>query len=433
MYTIPQELIDLSVDFLHDDAQALIRCCLAAKACLGRARYHLFRDVQLVFNPYRSAADDTVLRNFSSLLQVRSSLPPLGAIVRNLQIDGQTVCKPYRPAIEVQHIIEIISSLPNLEYVLFKRVVLKNSSQIGIPPTLFSLATLAFCEFAAPASIQGQSELFSAFLCCFSQIRHLYIDSPNWSRHPRDVTAPVLQPSSSRPLRIEEFSIFHRWECMQVDQLPPDFRPTSNIFRKIFPFSSLRSLSISVENDSLVHLKRIAELLQECEPSLEVLTLDVVDIRWRIDPYSPDVWSIFNLPSLRKLHTLSIWPSLTLHPEHVETNIQYWSTIIDLLSSLSSCHLTSIELTVSVWPEDHFLGPAVTDDLTMLEQLQWDKIRSTLRLLVSSGLEKLVISVYLPREMREGEDMLVEENDTYVLNALRSLKVQVSVSHHFSG
>ncbi|KAF8970631.1 hypothetical protein BDZ97DRAFT_54398 [Flammula alnicola] len=46
---VPQELIDLFIDHLHDDRKALKSCGLVCKAWLPASRHHLFRSVSLAF------------------------------------------------------------------------------------------------------------------------------------------------------------------------------------------------------------------------------------------------------------------------------------------------------------------------------------------------------------------------------------------------
>jgi len=44
---LPQEILDYTVDFLHDKPEALKRCCLVSKSWVPRARMHLFADIRL--------------------------------------------------------------------------------------------------------------------------------------------------------------------------------------------------------------------------------------------------------------------------------------------------------------------------------------------------------------------------------------------------
>ena len=43
---LPPEILDHTVDFLHDDSEALKGCCLVSKSWIPRARKHLFADVR---------------------------------------------------------------------------------------------------------------------------------------------------------------------------------------------------------------------------------------------------------------------------------------------------------------------------------------------------------------------------------------------------
>jgi len=43
---LPPEILDYIVDFLHDNQNALKRCCLVSKSWIPRTRKHLFADIR---------------------------------------------------------------------------------------------------------------------------------------------------------------------------------------------------------------------------------------------------------------------------------------------------------------------------------------------------------------------------------------------------
>ena len=45
--SLPQELLDLVIDHLHDDPAALKTCCIVSRSCVTPARKHLFAHVEL--------------------------------------------------------------------------------------------------------------------------------------------------------------------------------------------------------------------------------------------------------------------------------------------------------------------------------------------------------------------------------------------------
>ena len=44
---LPEELLDLIVDLLHDERRTLRKCCLVSKSWIPRARKHLFANIEL--------------------------------------------------------------------------------------------------------------------------------------------------------------------------------------------------------------------------------------------------------------------------------------------------------------------------------------------------------------------------------------------------
>lgn len=79
---LPQELVDLILDNLHDDIPALKSCCLAARTFVNSARTHIFKKIELT-PPPEPLSSYNACQKFCHLL---SSSPHIGPLVEDLCI-----------------------------------------------------------------------------------------------------------------------------------------------------------------------------------------------------------------------------------------------------------------------------------------------------------------------------------------------------------
>ncbi|KAF8487967.1 hypothetical protein JB92DRAFT_3148386 [Gautieria morchelliformis] len=75
---LPGELIDRVIDHLHDDLPSLRACCIACRAWVASARFHIFHDIVL----------STELTNVLRVLVLLENSPHIFALVRSLTIKG---------------------------------------------------------------------------------------------------------------------------------------------------------------------------------------------------------------------------------------------------------------------------------------------------------------------------------------------------------
>ncbi|KAJ7178217.1 hypothetical protein C8R46DRAFT_1076136 [Mycena filopes] len=81
--SVPQELIDVIVDNLHDDIPSLKSCALTARAFVGSAQTHIFQRVEINPPRDRDSASPTPCQNFHKLL---ISSPHIAPLVTDLSI-----------------------------------------------------------------------------------------------------------------------------------------------------------------------------------------------------------------------------------------------------------------------------------------------------------------------------------------------------------
>ena len=71
---LPPEILDLIVDFLHDDRDALKACCLASKSWVHRTRQHLFARVEFSLESHVKLWEETFPDPFNSPARYTRSL-----------------------------------------------------------------------------------------------------------------------------------------------------------------------------------------------------------------------------------------------------------------------------------------------------------------------------------------------------------------------
>ncbi|KAK0458701.1 uncharacterized protein EV420DRAFT_328113 [Desarmillaria tabescens] len=118
---IPQELIDLIVDFNHDDSKALRACALVSRAFVASSQLHLFSRIKLILSnsstreaiPWKLSGH--TFPRFHSMISISSHIAPL---VTTLEVYFDiTYCQ--RSIVDTTTFVAVLKSLTSLKrYVL---------------------------------------------------------------------------------------------------------------------------------------------------------------------------------------------------------------------------------------------------------------------------------------------------------------------------
>lgn len=88
--SFPQELVDLVIDFLHNDLSTLKNCSMVCKKWTHRSRIHLLYTITFDLTPStlvaRDALDDTMRNKFTLFRQFLTSAPGLKQHVRSVEL-----------------------------------------------------------------------------------------------------------------------------------------------------------------------------------------------------------------------------------------------------------------------------------------------------------------------------------------------------------
>ncbi|SJL14129.1 uncharacterized protein ARMOST_17584 [Armillaria ostoyae] len=266
--SMPQELIDFTLDFLHDDIPTLRACSLVSRAFLPCSRYHIYSNVFIVhvrdLDIFREQYAGQVYQcqNLAALLEHSPHLAPL---VRRFGIHGK-------------------SWMTN---------VLKDTSLF---PTIQSLRNLSHLEFIS-STTRGRFpvETYSLFLAALRSpsLKTLILKGINFQNDGRFVFEDAFTAAAANPA-LKHLSLVDSYRGgVETSEPYPPIRPppsglpaleslsisgTQNISRLFFTqylysISGIRRLSLQM--DPVTPCSLIQSLLNEMQETLECFTLDI--------------------------------------------------------------------------------------------------------------------------------------------------------------
>lgn len=202
--TLPAELIDRIIDFLHHDKRSLADCSLVSKLWVTTARYHLF-------SSHRIFCGKDIDQTYTERLE----LAPDGALscVKQISLTGvRHQAHRFSPVSSIlcATVVDIIQRFPNaVSIVLTDLQVVSTPVDRDIPMTqpprsLRSLMMdrIHFCP--SPSLIANEKSLLETLLRAFTSIEVLHIIDNIFQPIEGDYGTPVLVPILSWRLRALE-------------------------------------------------------------------------------------------------------------------------------------------------------------------------------------------------------------------------------------
>ncbi|KAK0434146.1 hypothetical protein EV421DRAFT_1357172 [Armillaria borealis] len=271
--SVPQELIEFTLDFLHSDVPTLRTCSLVSRAFLPCSRYHIYSNVFIVhideLDLFRKYAGQLYqYQNLAALLEHSSHLAPL---VTRFGIHG----KPQwmTDVLMYTSLFPIIQSLHNLshlefiarsrgEFQFWVRFPDDRHSFLAALRSL-SLKTLilkgfnclernAYFEDVCSATAANSALKHLSLLCCYGGVETFQPHSP------------IRTPLNSLPA-LESLSISGRDTSCKVAWM--------FFTQSLYNVSSIRRLSLQIYSQT--NSSVIQSLLNEVQETLESFTLDI--------------------------------------------------------------------------------------------------------------------------------------------------------------
>ncbi|PBK65469.1 hypothetical protein ARMSODRAFT_435349 [Armillaria solidipes] len=330
--SVRQELIDFTLDFLHDEVPTLRACSLVSRAFLPCSRHHIYSNVFIVhideLDLFRNSTGQ--LYQYQNLAALLGHSPHLAPLVTRFRIHG----KPQWMTDVLMYsslfpIIQSLRNLSHLEFIARSRGEFQSWATFPVETHSLFLAALRslslktfilkgfIClerdvqfEDVCNAAAANPALKHLSLLCCYSFGVETF--QPHW---------PICTPLNGLPalesLSISGDSTFHKVAWMFFTQ-------------SLYSVSSIRRLSLQIRRRT--NSSVIQSLLNEVQETLESFTLDIcpdgkVDFDLSRHRNLSSFYTIVtDFTSLKSVPRMRLSPTLrTLTVEHV-SRIWEWKS-----------------------------------------------------------------------------------------------------------
>ncbi|KAI0078321.1 hypothetical protein K474DRAFT_938553 [Panus rudis PR-1116 ss-1] len=194
--TLPQEVIDYIIDFLHDDKASLLQCSLVHRTWLDASYHHIFKELDIVV-PSAESEDAHKITKFAEFLQAE---PRMAASVRSLELVSHDCMHPIpsyqnaddggRSILDIADISVILRCLPRIQSLTLCGLVIMVGNRPFDSQFKKELKQLQLLDVVtqknAPLTPPHSSSIVN-LLSLFSRVEELVIgvlrpDVLNWSR-----------------------------------------------------------------------------------------------------------------------------------------------------------------------------------------------------------------------------------------------------------
>ncbi|SJL14143.1 uncharacterized protein ARMOST_17598 [Armillaria ostoyae] len=317
--SVPQELIDYILDFLHDDVPTLRMCSLVSRAFLPCSRYHIYSSVTIIHVDEldlfreRYAGQLYQTQNLAALLEHSPHVPPLVT-----RFGMRSMAMMEDASMDISS-FSIISSLHNLSHI---ELIAHQSQEswdafpaVNLRPFLTALRSVPLKTFKFCAVELATSEQFEDLFTAIANpaLKHLSLVcdcGADWTPGPYP---PIRPPPDGLPA-LESLCIAGGGAYENISWL---------FFRQsLYDIRGIRHLTLQLCEDATSSL--IQRLLNAMQGTLESLTLDIdawQNLSGHRNPFSLFIIMAFSLDP--RLLTITLNPTLqTLTVEQVCHNWQ---------------------------------------------------------------------------------------------------------------
>lgn len=190
---LPPEVVDYSIDFLHDDKRSLVNASLVCKLWFLCSRYHLFAVVRV-----KPPTKESTL--ISTFIQFLIATPRVACLIRSLYLVKPVSLAKSALVINPDSLISILSCLDSLEAVCLDGVICRGRHTISPtwntdPTRLLKILKLQRVFLMEPGDNGAQAllELLHIFSCI--RIAHLFVLQVWW-----DVSSVYKDPADEVPV-----------------------------------------------------------------------------------------------------------------------------------------------------------------------------------------------------------------------------------------
>ncbi|PBK82185.1 hypothetical protein ARMGADRAFT_1019774 [Armillaria gallica] len=322
-FSVPQELLDYILDFLHDDSPTLRACALVSRAFLPCSRYHVYSSVTIVYvselDKFREkfAGQLYQCQNLAALLEHSPHVAPLVTrfgIHANWHMPDILMYTSLLPIIQslrnLSHIEFVAPSYPGRRF--WVRFPVDTRTLFLAALRSLSLKTLILKGFNFPNDGLFDDVITAA--AANPTLKHLSLLCHHEGAETSEPYPPIRPPTNGLPA-LETLSISGRTTPRNILWL--------FFTQYLYSVSGIRHLSLQIYRGTPCSL--IQSLLNEMKETLECFTLEIIP---RIDrkvgfdlsrhrnlssfyAIVPDSWGLGSVPEMRLNPTLR-----TLTVEH---------------------------------------------------------------------------------------------------------------------
>lgn len=374
---VPQELVDMVVDHLHDDRASLASCCLVSKSWIDPSRHHLFQKV-------RVPGEENGKKSFEAFVNLLNQPTAVGKYIMDLELSSSASANDIFSLFKA-------SPRPRLDSTMFTSILMKltrlrslaiDSISITAPsfaPSIFMPRKIALDRLTMTnVSVDRVATNMHVVLSLFSQVRTFRVQNPSTSFSPPTLSfgltsLPPLPGFMAHDLSFPASPSSGGWQApsqhLQVESLSLAVnlmgREVVTHIHRAIAFEHLQSFSASASETS--ELSLIGAFVLDAGQSLKHFEFNLRD---RIVEDAPvlDNWRQLHLdacPSLQSV-VLHLWLDgndvVILHP------IAMWHAALDLLFTVPS---TVTEISFNIV----FLGE---NETRALEMMDWDRFRQVM-------------------------------------------------------
>ncbi|CAL1715680.1 unnamed protein product [Somion occarium] len=368
MKALPQELVDIIIDFLHNDKSTLKSCSEVSRTWVDSASLHLFARVSPLWRPPYTDSLATFAVKLKSSLRLQRYVKCLEIKYYKPQYNGVQAPNPIakKPPIPLETLFLALQNFPHLERLICGDIELFSIS--GGQSAMTELRQLPTVRLLGTKfSVVGSTSSIGNFFGRFRSVETLFLSNIKFD--PRDTS--LFLPSTTKV------------QAPTVVATSPNVADLFIILRNTVHLPSVVSCGLSIF--TLDDIPIVGAFLEAHLRRIIVLELNLLNFsEWSEDGTQPS-WHRLELPKLSQVNALILNTSFTSGT--LDQNDFGWLAIPSIVFTLpSTSSLSSIRIHVLLSD----LGPR---GLSSLQRFIWSEFNSALARL--RGLKEVIFALHV--------------------------------------
>ncbi|KAF8883927.1 hypothetical protein CPB85DRAFT_391969 [Mucidula mucida] len=348
---LPQELVDIVINELQNDAAALRACSLVCRSWVPTSQQHLFRYISLAPSYHKRGTHSAFLSKFHALL---ATSPHLSQNVRTLELD------PSRTAeIDIEPFFTHLRRLEEIRIVDFEEapmfpferrlpfhslLTLPNVTRLKIGPGAWYLGDVLPClrNGGRLKDIAFQDVIFEGYEACATLLRltEIHLESLRIDRGFVGLLGDLNEIPGMDLRKLKKLEVLMGVRNAQ----------TSVRWRNRFPIGTIQDVLKGIEG-TLEHLSLDVFLNEPLHNVVDIARLRSlsIHIRWYVSELNPRIWLDWIIASLRGIKKPSMMEVVTLRittytDDAVPDFASDWACLDELLARPVMAQLRRVDI-----------------------------------------------------------------------------------------